>query len=106
MIRRPPRSTQSRSSAASDVYKRQVIRDVLIQGFDEFPAFIIPVEGQEGEPHHVRGTRTQRGGHEDLTLPFWIREVLPAFRHLVARLGQAVLVGDQDKREVGDVVPV
>src|SRR5680860_263411 len=27
MIRRPPRSTQSRSSAASDVYKRQVQRD-------------------------------------------------------------------------------
>ena len=30
MIRRPPRSTQSRSSAASDVYKRQKPhRDVL-----------------------------------------------------------------------------
>src|SRR5680860_735174 len=29
MIRRPPRSTQSRSSAASDVYKRQRIRDVF-----------------------------------------------------------------------------
>jgi len=29
MIRRPPRSTQSRSSAASDVYKRQII-DILI----------------------------------------------------------------------------
>eukprot|EP01015_Nassula_variabilis_P024847 TRINITY_DN4789_c0_g1_i16.p2 TRINITY_DN4789_c0_g1~~TRINITY_DN4789_c0_g1_i16.p2 ORF type:complete len:115 (+),score=73.47 TRINITY_DN4789_c0_g1_i16:1-345(+) len=28
-IRRPPRSTQSRSSAASDVYKRQVHGDVL-----------------------------------------------------------------------------
>ena len=28
MIRRPPRSTQSRSSAASDVYKRQVCRTV------------------------------------------------------------------------------
>src|SRR5450756_3130454 len=27
MIRRPPRSTQSRSSAASDVYKRQVQRE-------------------------------------------------------------------------------
>src|SRR5450756_2234232 len=27
MIRRPPRSTQSRSSAASDVYKRQIQRD-------------------------------------------------------------------------------
>src|SRR5450756_311465 len=26
MIRRPPRSTQSRSSAASDVYKRQLFR--------------------------------------------------------------------------------
>eukprot|EP00657_Telonema_sp_P-1_P006757 TRINITY_DN26173_c0_g1_i1.p1 TRINITY_DN26173_c0_g1~~TRINITY_DN26173_c0_g1_i1.p1 ORF type:complete len:124 (-),score=61.25 TRINITY_DN26173_c0_g1_i1:25-396(-) len=28
MIRRPPRSTQSRSSAASDVYKRQAVRCV------------------------------------------------------------------------------
>src|SRR5680860_1914720 len=27
MIRRPPRSTQSRSSAASDVYKRQLVDD-------------------------------------------------------------------------------
>ena len=30
MIRRPPRSTQSRSSAASDVYKRQVRASVEI----------------------------------------------------------------------------
>src|SRR5450756_3231909 len=29
MIRRPPRSTQSRSSAASDVYKRQVVALVI-----------------------------------------------------------------------------
>ena len=29
MIRRPPRSTQSRSSAASDVYKRQVVSAVF-----------------------------------------------------------------------------
>src|SRR5659263_61862 len=28
MIRRPPRSTQSRSSAASDVYKRQIQESV------------------------------------------------------------------------------
>src|SRR5450756_3115176 len=28
MIRRPPRSTQSRSSAASDVYKRQLVGPV------------------------------------------------------------------------------
>eukprot|EP00657_Telonema_sp_P-1_P005055 TRINITY_DN22174_c0_g1_i1.p1 TRINITY_DN22174_c0_g1~~TRINITY_DN22174_c0_g1_i1.p1 ORF type:complete len:105 (-),score=56.26 TRINITY_DN22174_c0_g1_i1:60-374(-) len=32
MIRRPPRSTQSRSSAASDVYKRQYQRRVRGQG--------------------------------------------------------------------------
>src|SRR5450756_3250757 len=41
MIRRPPRSTQSRSSAASDVYKRQWMRlaahaDVgYVQGVDQ-----------------------------------------------------------------------
>ena len=28
MIRRPPRSTQSRSSAASDVYKRQILMPI------------------------------------------------------------------------------
>ena len=32
MIRRPPRSTQSRSSAASDVYKRQVQPDFKKSG--------------------------------------------------------------------------
>src|SRR5450756_1255172 len=31
MIRRPPRSTQSRSSAASDVYKRQTLRLDLVR---------------------------------------------------------------------------
>src|SRR5680860_408823 len=36
MIRRPPRSTQSRSSAASDVYKRQPLRHGLW-----------PVEGED-----------------------------------------------------------
>src|SRR5665809_50682 len=30
MIRRPPRSTQSRSSAASDVYKRQLLDRLLV----------------------------------------------------------------------------
>ena len=33
MIRRPPRSTQSRSSAASDVYKRQVYAQAGVKGF-------------------------------------------------------------------------
>src|SRR5450756_1240940 len=37
MIRRPPRSTQSRSSAASDVYKRQTLEG--------------PYRGREGKGH-------------------------------------------------------
>src|SRR5450756_2228490 len=45
MIRRPPRSTQSRSSAASDVYKRQILRRLDIprgdpsQGFNRIYLF-------------------------------------------------------------------
>ena len=31
MLRRPPRSTQSRSSAASDVYKRQGVLAVILE---------------------------------------------------------------------------
>src|SRR5450756_1124847 len=31
MIRRPPRSTQSRSSAASDVYKRQIVPRIILK---------------------------------------------------------------------------
>src|SRR5665213_2666773 len=38
MIRRPPRSTQSRSSAASDVYKRQLY-DRLLDLVDDVGAF-------------------------------------------------------------------
>src|SRR5665809_133065 len=41
MIRRPPRSTQSRSSAASDVYKRQVLSHVFVS----LPFVVIAVEG-------------------------------------------------------------
>src|SRR5450756_2680442 len=34
MIRRPPRSTQSRSSAASDVYKRQAMYERAVAAID------------------------------------------------------------------------
>src|SRR5659263_221618 len=37
MIRRPPRSTQSRSSAASDVYKRQQGLHVNLSGYSNIP---------------------------------------------------------------------
>src|SRR5665811_1138351 len=54
MIRRPPRSTRVRSSAASDVYKRQVtkgmdrlLRDVLTEDTSltyDFASIVPPVE--------------------------------------------------------------
>ena len=42
MIQRPPRSTLDRSSAASDVYKRQ--QPINIRGFDRDPKGIAPFE--------------------------------------------------------------
>src|SRR5450756_3258859 len=45
MIRRPPRSTQSRSSAASDVYKRQMLEgsgfEVIDMGTDVSPDRVV-----------------------------------------------------------------
>src|SRR5665809_174994 len=59
MIRRPPRSTQSRSSAASDVYKRQAeirgkighlgIGEVQIQEFGAPNAVLIRIASQPTE---------------------------------------------------------
>src|SRR5450756_1555097 len=49
MIRRPPRSTQSRSSAASDVYKRQVLGPTIDltggAGINTNLAFSVPRSG-------------------------------------------------------------
>src|SRR5680860_1926593 len=52
MIRRPPRSTQSRSSAASDVYKRQVpsqqLRENLKAWGQHIPADAVMVSLMKG----------------------------------------------------------
>ena len=45
MIRRPPRSTQSRSSAASDVYKRQAQDVPFRRRFSEMAAISLGVAG-------------------------------------------------------------
>ncbi|WP_460413886.1 hypothetical protein [Staphylococcus aureus] len=42
MIRRPPRSTQGVSSAASDVYKRQFLAKGFLEGF--FDADFFPLD--------------------------------------------------------------
>src|SRR5450756_3151479 len=58
MIRRPPRSTQSRSSAASDVYKRQALigdRADLALGDDRQPDYI-------GDPLQLGGAARQGDG--------------------------------------------
>src|SRR5680860_237281 len=55
MIRRPPRSTQSRSSAASDVYKRQdvvgtEIGEPVVQ--ERIGPLDFAVDAPDGEVHH------------------------------------------------------
>src|SRR5450756_1982158 len=50
MIRRPPRSTQSRSSAASDVYKRQIDHCLIDVHPHDFQARCRPGEGQIQPP--------------------------------------------------------
>src|SRR5665809_136361 len=65
MIRRPPRSTQSRSSAASDVYKRQL--PVLL----EVPRDLEQLDQSVGELHTlVDGLRRRRlEARTDLEVP-------------------------------------
>src|SRR5450756_2428420 len=53
MIRRPPRSTQSRSSAASDVYKRQVIKLVRLADVDFIEAAGRYVTLHVGKEQHL-----------------------------------------------------
>ena len=40
MIRRPPRSTRVRSSAASDVYKRQLLSNLIYSGARVLDVFV------------------------------------------------------------------
>ena len=54
MIRRPPRDTQSRSSAASDVYKRQVHfeeRQTFLQNAVKWARLVV-VNGRNGVAVH------------------------------------------------------
>ena len=60
MIRRPPRSTQSRSSAASDVYKRQVLRE-LKQQKPKLPVLILSMYPEEH--YAVRVLRAGASGY-------------------------------------------
>src|SRR5450756_1385839 len=64
MIRRPPRSTQSRSSAASDVYKRQTVFSIslVLRHPGGSPAGVITQHGpahDDGHAHSVAGVRSK-----------------------------------------------
>ena len=66
MIRRPPRSTLDRSSAASDVYKRQAGGQVGVVAQDDPGAArrhgvgIVALLGQAGDSHVVEANLGQR----------------------------------------------
>ena len=67
MIRRPPRSTLDRSSAASDVYKRQVAVDhVAVEGHHggAGPGAVEVDRPREVVDHHVAVSYTHLRAHE------------------------------------------
>src|SRR5665811_2433869 len=76
MIRRPPRSTRVRSSAASDVYKRQEERG--LRGLEQHP--LLRVERLVHEMHRVVDERRQAR-----------RELEVLLRQLARVGGQAVV---------------
>src|SRR5680860_264479 len=65
MIRRPPRSTQSRSSAASDVYKRQSLDGVNLIKDDQL-ALENPTNLHSALPQRLHYVRHHALGHLDL----------------------------------------
>src|SRR5450756_1764885 len=71
MIRRPPRSTQSRSSAASDVYKRQdgqgreiILRGMGLGGWMLQEGYMLGVKGV-GTQHSIKARIAELLGEED-----------------------------------------
>src|SRR5450756_1639006 len=97
MIRRPPRSTQSRSSAASDVYKRQVLLDLGlpditgldviagIRGWSRVPIVVLSAR-QQGED---KVDALDAGADDYVTKPFAMNELLARLRAAVRRAAPA-----------------
>src|SRR5680860_1841462 len=85
MIRRPPRSTQSRSSAASDVYKRQALRALLEEPDAQM------TETERAELHAVLQAGSQQAGNVVPLAPRPSSE-RPLMRRLAPALGAAALL--------------
>src|SRR5450756_3069747 len=90
MIRRPPRSTQSRSSAASDVYKRQGDYGVLerLRGL----APLTVVAGNTDRPFSA------------LDLPWEVEVEIAGLRVIVCHIGASLMGRHDPVREGFDLV--
>ena len=82
MIRRPPRSTLSSSSAASDVYKRQVFAELE---FESGPLEQKPLDEREQEDQDV--------------IDIWIYAIIIVVIMLIARLGFRVIKKRRTKKK-------
>src|SRR5450756_1293483 len=97
MIRRPPRSTQSRSSAASDVYKRQQIASVNPgQGYNT--ALYLDSAYYQPSQSPVTAVTVQQeqvAGYPAAPLPtdYWTRPIPIDFREWWVIGGQYPFVG-------------
>ena len=98
MIRRPPRSTRKESSAASDVYKRQIL-DVMMPGLDGYTVArqvrarhlgtpILMLTARSGLEDRITGLNA--GADYYLTKPFDTRELLACVNALLRRQGAQV----------------
>eukprot|EP00658_Telonema_sp_P-2_P085830 TRINITY_DN9866_c0_g2_i1.p1 TRINITY_DN9866_c0_g2~~TRINITY_DN9866_c0_g2_i1.p1 ORF type:complete len:125 (-),score=47.91 TRINITY_DN9866_c0_g2_i1:249-623(-) len=96
MIRRPPRSTLSSSSAASDVYKRQVYGHGIGKVFIEFE----DVKGAEMAQRHLSG---RLFCNRTVVTSFLFEDIL--YPELAAILDQGG-VEDEKVAEVDEVDPV
>src|SRR5450756_3175273 len=88
MIRRPPRSTQSRSSAASDVYKRQYVnslKPLVLMNATPFNMTSYIMSGSvqdQGTPVYYSGTYISTIGIDADNTPFYAEGTA----HAVVRL--------------------
>src|SRR5450756_2900338 len=79
MIRRPPRSTQSRSSAASDVYKRQVFFDHRRAGLGHFEILLrLLVADLAKNPVRQRQLGMRAGAYAQIVAELPVVAVVPA----------------------------
>src|SRR5678815_4514509 len=76
MIRRPPRSTLDRSSAASDVYKRQIYTCPMHPQIRQVGPGSCPICGMALEPEVASADSGPNHELADMTRRFWIGLVL------------------------------